>query len=120
MRREVFGTGLALSLVGWLAAGAAADQFAIWRPGDGGLSVVGGEVRWTKVAHDDLWFIDETKQGYTIRVAGGKWDQWYLTCDPDGKGKALFLSEKAKPGSYWKVNGLSGGETVPSRPPRAG
>jgi hypothetical protein len=71
------------------------------------LAVVGGEVRWSK-AGDDLWWFERTKNGYTIRVLGGKWDDWYLTYDPDGKGKALFLSGKPKPGSYWEVNGLYG------------
>jgi hypothetical protein len=81
-----------------------ADMYGISAPGHGALSVVNGKVYSTTTGDMD-WHITKTAKGYTFRVAGGKWDGWYLTYDPDGKKKPVFLSKEPIAGSYWKSGG---------------
>jgi hypothetical protein len=92
------------SILALAPAVAAADNYAVSAAGKDprGLAVVGGEVRWTATG-DSLWHIERAGKGYTLRVSTGKWKGRYLSYDPDGKDRELFLSEKPTAGSYWEV-----------------
>jgi hypothetical protein len=92
------------------------DMYAIKGPNDTKrfLGAVNGKVRFVKGGQSGRhWTIDETKKGQTIRLlSNDKWDGWYLTCDPKGKSKAVFLSRKPTAGSYWSLGSV--GERHPT------
>jgi hypothetical protein len=102
-RPQCFSAWIALALLALIGGRLQADRYGISAPA-GSLSVVDGMVYWTKTGDRD-WKIDKTTKGYTFRVAGGKWDGWYLTYDPEGKKNTVFLSKQPVAGSYWKSGG---------------
>jgi hypothetical protein len=104
---------------GWFAAATAFagdEMYAIKGPGNtkGFLGAVDGKVRFVKAGQiGKHWTIDDTKKGQTIRFfSNDKWDGWYLTCDPTGKRKTVFLSKKPTAGSYWSLGSV--GERHPT------
>lgn len=113
MRRDLLLAGLALAGV----ALAPSLAFAKWY-GIGGfdraLGVVGGKVRWSNAGEGAFdWGITKTARGYTIQVTGGKWGGWYLSYDPTGKDKAVFLTKGPTAGSYWGIGHVGNPGTTP-------
>jgi hypothetical protein len=75
---------------------------------DRDLGVIDGEVSWSNPDGKN-WQVKDTKKGHTIRLlSDDKWDGWYLTCDPKGKRKTLFLLQKLTDGSYWSLSNVGG------------
>jgi len=87
------------------------DQYAIWTDKIM-LGVADREVIWNN--RPKTWEIEKTKKGYRVRLllGGGKWKGWYLTYDPSGKRKTVFLSKKPTAGSYWSLGNIGGPHTA--------
>jgi hypothetical protein len=106
MNRTLIVIGLTLFLVAQTPRHAVSDdpvpiKYGIWSGKQSVLSVAGGEV-FLSNRHPTKWQIDETRKGTTVRLGSNdKWDGWYLSCDPKGKKKTVFLSKKLTAGSYW-------------------
>jgi len=87
-----------------------ADQYGIDGPNDTGLAVVDGKVLLVKnrgrEGSSDLWLIDRAgPRGVTLRLRShNEWRGWYLSFDPTGKRKTVFLSKKRTKGSYWSLH----------------
>jgi hypothetical protein len=108
MSHSLIVIGLTLSLVAQTPRHAVSDdpvpiKYGIWSGKKSVLSVAGGEV-FLSNRHPTKWQIDETKKGSTVRLVSiDKWDGWYLSCDPRGKKKPVFLSKKLTAASYWSL-----------------
>jgi hypothetical protein len=79
------------------------------------LGLVKGQVRLVKDLDRVEWKFERTGRGVLIRADVGKglkYHGWYLSYDPAGKDKGLFLSKEPTAGSYWAVvkNTAEGGQ----------
>jgi hypothetical protein len=115
MIRYLIVVGLTLPLVHRTPLSGAAnqllpDKYAIWT-GKMRLGVAGGEVVWNN-RDPKTWEIELTKKGDMVRLLSrDKWRGWYLTYDPTGKKKTVFLSKKPTAGSYWSLRNIGGPRT---------
>src|SRR5205823_3157027 len=74
-----------------------------------GLGAIDGKVRLVKApANRDWVLVYYRDKGYQIRRrTGSQLDKhygWYLSYDVEGKSKAVVLTKKPGPGSWWKVS----------------
>jgi len=106
MCRKLLTVAVVLPLFGVLSFSDQAlfpDNFNIAGSDERSLAIIDGKLQWCKTGKV-LWVIKGTRMGDTIQVASrGKWEDWYLTYDAEGKDRTVKLSEKPTPGSYWKV-----------------
>ena len=113
MRRDLLLAGLALAGVALAPSLAFAKWYGI-SGFDRALGVVGGKVRWSNAGEGAFdWGITKTARGYTIQVTGGKWGGWYLSYDPTGKEKRVFLSQAPTAGSFWGIGHVGNPGTTP-------
>src|SRR5262249_24327247 len=113
--RYLFVVGLTLSLVSRtlpvVPAKLLPDKYAIWT-GKMRLGIAAGEVVWNN-RDPKTWEIEDTKKGKRGRLLStDKWTGWYLTYDPTGKKKTVFLSKKPTAASYWSLGNIGGPHTA--------
>ncbi len=114
MRQFLLLACLSVSAAGLSVAPAAADQYAIevFGKGDigqGELGCLQGGVRWVPkpggayvIAVSDWEFVP-AGSGTAVRARKGKGKWQYLTYDPTGKEKGVFLAEELTDGACWKT-----------------
>ncbi len=92
----------AFGLLAAVANGQHAERYGIGCGEKGALSVIDGHVYVTRSRDaDDLWRVERSARGYTIRLFAGKWRLRYLTGDSKGN---VTLAEKPSDGSYWSLD----------------
>jgi hypothetical protein len=88
------------------------DVFGKGEIGRGELGIQDGHLRLVPTSDGEEWQFGRKGEWTTVRanLGGGKY--LYLTYDPTGKGKSVFLAPEPTEGSHWKsMSGGPGGKT---------